>query len=294
MSEKCLTEVSYDEHPGFSSKLFFNMSDYTNCLTPKRDANDFETSRLSIESLTPGTTPKGTEKIRTDSNFRFCLSKDLLQRLEQSSPFTVYSDRKGLVPDIFLGCENDDENFEKNSNLSDGHKFLATPSTIENSNIFTSIYDKQAENYSKDSCVKKLNFNKENESGALLTNSNSNYVYNTYNTACANLGVLSSFGKNVGNVYSVNQQYFINPNNGINSNGSNLLPKDFNFNNIPFNFSHSDSKNTSKSMINTLLPQCNENMFNGSNTTINMYGKNGWICLFCKNFNYEGNINIKF
>ena len=309
MSEKCLTEVTYDEHPGFSHALFFNMTDY-DCTTPIRDISDsVENSRLSIESLTPGTTPKGTEKRKHDSNFKFCLSQDLLQRLEANSPFNTYRERKGNVPDIFLSggdeaCE-EDENFEKEYELRN----FPTPSTVENSNLYSSHFDRKGEPFSYDGVNKKLNFNKENENVNMHTKgaSNTNFSFNSFNTG-ANLGVFSSFGKSLSNVYNVNQQFFINSENNSNGNSnsnntSGVKAKDFNkFNNIPFGFnaSHSDGKNVTKNLLNAInnsQAQGNMNMINtgninGVNSTINMYGKNGWICLFCKNFNYEGKIII--
>ena len=47
MSEKCLTEVTYEEHPGFSNALFFNMTDY-DCTTPIRDISDSDLLRLGL------------------------------------------------------------------------------------------------------------------------------------------------------------------------------------------------------------------------------------------------------
>ena len=303
MSEKCLPEVNYQEHPGFQSALFLNLSDYYNCATPKRDMKEgTESCRLSIESLTPGTTPKGAEKRKSDSSFKFCLSKDLMKRLEESSPFNVYSERKGLVSDICLSgcdelCEDEEAIYDRENVLQDytgrclfGNEGYATPSTYEQSRYFSMQHE------GGDGVMKTLNFggsegkenkehreNKENE-GSMLNPS-------CYSSLINNLGVFSSFGKNVNNVYNLNQPYYYNSVANSSCGNSTNFNK---FNGMPFN---SDSKVVPKSLLNVLhsvQPSNHQNPGNNCNTNINMYGKNGWICLFCKNFNYEGIVYLNF
>ena len=353
MSEKGLPEISYEEHPGFKSALFLNMSDYhPNCLSPQNDINSIESCRLSIESLTPGTTPKGTEKRKCDSNFRFCLSKDLLQRLEESSPFNHYGERNGQASDVCLtGCEDITEEggkcaeiFEEvqrrsilgkinmGSTADSGTHF--TPSTfpsdhslLESSNVndhhnyHHNDHNEQEGSYIQDEVARKLNFNKENEPSFSFNVPLGNFS----SSFTGQMGVFSSFGKGVSNLYNIHQTYYMgqanNPNNkNFDSacKGSNGFNK---FSHIPFNF-NSDCKNGGKGYINLMTPTVNGFINSGvtggavsglsnvsalnlskassatANPSINMYGKNGWICAYCKNFNYESksldNINSFF
>jgi hypothetical protein len=301
MSDNHLPEVTtYEEHPGFRSALFLNLTDYYNNTTPQKDyKEDTQSCRLSIESMTPGTTPKGTEKKKNDDlSFKFCLSKDLMKRLEESSPFNVYSEKR-LVNDICLSNADDFiEEDERENVLQDytgrflfGNENFSTPSTNEQTMFFAMKNSEMRENCE---VIKKLNFfnsdqkeNKENEGPKHCHNSSSNYT-NLVN----NLGVFSSYGKNCGNVYSFSHPYFMSSTNGNSNTNGNCFNKFSNSASSGF----SDGKITPKSLINVLngvnnLSPNQQNCSQGVNGNINMYGKSGWICLFCKNFNYEGKKN---
>ena len=59
MSEKNLPEVTIDDTTELKSALFLNISEVDNSRSAKEILNSVESSRVSIESWTPGTTPKG-------------------------------------------------------------------------------------------------------------------------------------------------------------------------------------------------------------------------------------------
>lgn len=303
MSDNHLPEVmTYEEYPGFRSALFLNLTDYYNNTTPQKDyKEDTQSCRLSIESFTPGSTPKGTDKKKNDDlSFKFCLSKDLMKRLEESSPFNVYSEKK-MVNDICLSNaedfieEDEQENVlqEYTGKFLFGNEDFSTPSTNEQTMFHPTRTSEMRENCE---VKKKLNFfnsdqkdNKENEGPKQCLNNSS---LSNYSNLINNLGVFSSFGKNCGNVYSFSHPYFINSVNGNSNTNGNGFNKFSNSASSGF----SDGKITPKSLINVLngVNSINQNQQisgQGVKGNINMYGKSGWICLFCKNFNYEGKSN---
>jgi hypothetical protein len=307
MSEKYLPEIIYEEQLGFKSALFLNMSDYyPNCTTPKK-TNDIrdscESVRLSIESLTPGTTPKGAEKRKNDSQFRFCLSNDLLMRLEESSPFNVYAERKGTMgSDVFLGeieeeegndsgdKDTTEEDMQMRSIIGEKRKYFNkfTPSTlpsggseIEDGKVFNGEefskklnFGKCEEKNEKESQRKEINVGKNIRSSSQYPINNTfNAPINTINTYSSNLGVFNSYGKNTTNTNTnINSSSTLNNvNNLYNSNqgqGQSLGNNNNNNNlmNNPFNFMKSQQQ------INTNNYQNNLSNLSAI-STINTYGK---------------------
>ncbi len=186
-----------------------------------------------------------------------------------------------------------------------------TPSTFPSEQSFVMSFNKTSEvitnetqeneeDYDGEDVARKLNFNKENEPGF------------SFNIPLSNnqMGVFSSFGKGVNNLYNINQSYFLNAASNPNSKNFAGAPKSSQFNkfsHIPFNF-NSDAKSLNRNCISMLTSTNNtsnhsvfsgnpvgiskgklneNNLHNGLNNSINMYGKIGWVCISCKNFNYE-------
>jgi hypothetical protein len=262
MSDMSLPKI---EQQGFPNSLFLNMSEfYPNCKTPKRELphETIDCSRLSIESLTPGTTPEGSEK-KKDSNFKFCLSKDLLQRLEENSPFTNYSEKNGKFPDICLLDEDnipeDEEIEEKNRSLS---YFTSTTLPSKSSDCGYSSRKNCEAKYEHDDVTKMLNF----EQGEISNFSN----LQVFSYSGMNQGMFNNFGKNFGGAYTMNVNFnpiYFTSSGCISTNKYNQLPV----------------QNLTKNLFN--LNNSSLNQINDQ--TVNMYGKSGWVCCFCKNFNYE-------
>ncbi len=308
MSEKCLPEVTYEETPGFKSALFLNLSDPYNCRTPKRKdiLDSVESCRLSIESLTPGTTPKGTEKRKQDSNFRFCLSRDLLQRLEESSPFTYYSERKGLASDVCLqGCDDENDAFQKEFTDAD-LRFSddSTPSTFLNSDQSRGRdYELQNEEVAKvlsfSDEENKHNFGKILGSVTNPKSGGNNSTDSSVNTSGNIDGVNSlklNSALNAAPYFPLSKSNKFNKFNAansfasVNSFVSGLEGKCFNGIN-GLNLSHISSNGIN--CINGVSLSNVTNVPNGSPfNNVNMYGKAGWICISCQNFNYESKINL--
>jgi hypothetical protein len=268
MSDNNLPEI---EHQGFPSALFLNMSEfYPNCKTPKRELSEtIDSCRLSIESLTPRTTPKGSEKRVNDSNFKYCLSKDLLQKLEENSPFTNYPELNGKISDVCLleeeGIEEDEEIEEKNDPFSN-----FSPNTFPSeSSVYGYPYQNNCDaKYEHDKMIKVINLGH----GEISNLSNLQGIcYSGFNQR-----LFTSFGKRIGSGYNFN--FNLNPsffnNSATYSNKLNQLPlQNYSSNLLNYN--------------NTSLNQINDQ-------NVNMYGKCGWVCSFCKNFNFESNYILNF
>jgi hypothetical protein len=292
MSEKNLPEVTIDDTTGFKSALFLNISEMYNSRGAKEILDSVESSRLSIESWTPGTTPKGAEKRKNESNFRFCLSRDLLQRLEEASPITVYAEKKSKTPDVFLqGCDevNEGNDFQREFTEKDlGDDYLNDLHELNDLHTPSNFIKSQDFNY--DEVARVLNFGEESED--LHKNvyncrafDQSSIVGNNMNNLAANSSTGST---NSSDSNSVNRINSLKLNPAFNTSPYFPLTKNNKFNkfNTVFNFSVYGYEDKG-------LSSNHKNLNPNSNTmicsTVNMYGKNGWICLSCHNFNYESN-----
>jgi hypothetical protein len=84
-----LPEVNYNQNQGFQTALFINLNRYEpNFATPKKEHQD-NFDRLSIESGTPFSTPKKEDDNKKESQFKYCIPRDLLKRLEEESPLKL-------------------------------------------------------------------------------------------------------------------------------------------------------------------------------------------------------------
>lgn len=150
MADNFLDIIDFEHLPGFNNALFVSVPKFgSNMSTPMKDYLDADVSKLSID-CTPNKTPKTSDQ---NLNFKFCLTKDLLTRLDETSPVTVYKrcDPHTKTSEIFLSsikdikevAEEDEENQKKSaSKLS-----LKTPynykysnkSLFQNNSIFNTI-----------------------------------------------------------------------------------------------------------------------------------------------------------
>lgn len=299
MSDTYLPEVNaYSEIEektckGFRSALFLNMSIsefYPNCETPNKGevgrAESRRMSNLSMESInTPGTTPKANRDSTRGSGVNCWLSKDLLQRLEESSPFNVHSNRndRGVVSDV---CFDNEECMD----FSSGGNNQISTTGHSNTNYTSNKYDSKFD----DEVARTLNFDddveeekeKKNTTGCNSKgqgNNNNPYMTgNINNNGNLGLGTFMNVNMNINmNMHLYNPLFthpfynksFIQPVNASNQ-------KNFNkFNPVPFpqaNFNQNIFNFTNPNNTPTIIDQ-----------NVSMYGKNGWVCGHCKNFNYE-------
>lgn len=333
MSYNLQSEMLYDNNSLFSSALFLNITDLSgDCRTPKKDTSHETYERLSIESLTPGTTPKGTEKRRNDSNFKYCLSQDLMKRLEQGSPLNSYSKSTYLLEDEKV--REDDLDLDLDSNLN------FTPSTFPsdvNSAYLSSIQNCESK-FEHDEFFKKskLDFSQikvKNEKNNCEENEKINHseksslnndytaagksIKNNVNNSNGNFDLnsnilnqgLRKFGSAVG-LFSYNLNN-LNCKNNSGTQSSQGIQQVYSANIINFDSNLYTSKNNYTQLTQTqmlrerqifhknVLPN---NLFTSRPNTINMgycqnvnmYGKNGWVCNNCKNFNYQSKFRNNF
>ena len=130
--------------------------------------------------------------------------------------------------------------------------------------------------------------NLEKSNNFIRKNSYLNQINNENKEESKNYLIQSLNNKNTEKDYKgINNQYSNNNQNNINNNK--------NLNNLNFNYIDNEkSKNNSMNNINNQSDNLNKNFtpffsINKSKVFITeMYGRKGWICIFCNNFNYEG------
>lgn len=264
MSEKFLPQLNREEHAGFSSALFINLCDYERCNTPVRDS--VGSMKLSIESFTPGHTPKADKKF-SESNFKFCLSKDLLARLSECSPMKTNEEREERHrrgSDIYLAsCSLNSLNEEDEGNKYEEKLNFETPSAYPStyySEEGKSLNMSPEEFYSNPTKNSFDKFEKDSNFDEMTKQYKSENVKKKINfEESPDRSNQGSVGNLVGNM-------------NVNTNGLQ--------NRVFYNYPNFSSNTCSQ-----------ENPF--KNSTF-MYGKPGWTCTLCKNFNYEGKFFLKF
>jgi hypothetical protein len=269
-----------NEARGFSSALFINLTRYEpNCLTPKRDAMD-SFDKLSIESSTV-TTPTSSEK--RESKFKFCLSKDLLRRLDEESPIRKAkdNDNQTVLCPLVLDDEQTYSQSTKNENNSDSS---FEPNGLFRRQVLNSFSTNNATSDS-DSNMTPLKNDSSSEKSA---NGKSNTTGNDNEKI--------SFEKTISQGNSTSSKV-----------DASILPSNFS----QFNQAQEDT-----SLINNKFNDVTQNCLMGNGfynnslmflygnmngggmnnnyamQNININGKNGWICLLCSNFNYESKIIV--
>lgn len=287
----------FDEK-GFNNILFLETNYNTNYETPKKE----EPVNLDISSrsqLTPTLTPKSN-----NSEIQFYLTKDLINKIEENtSPLkSIKSDennKKFYSKEIYLLDSNNDdsysseyeskfdiENKEDNNNLrksdvsllklNECFKNYKDEDSLDNDIIKKSNYNiNNNEYYGSINYLQyqsNINFNNSN----LITNNSKNeYSYLVNNTMNSNVN--QTLYRN--NMYLSNEDKFTNRKIVENSFGNTGNNK---FNNI---YTTKQCHLKPSSNINQMFNKCN-NPYTEIYPAF-MYGKQGWICITCKNFNYE-------
>ena len=267
-----------NEARGFRSALFINLTRYEpNCLTPKREATE-NFDKLSIESSTV-TTPTSSEK--RESKFKFCLSKDLLRRLDEESPIRKAKDNDIQTVASVLDDEQIFSQSTKNENNSD---CSFEPNVLFRRKVLNSFSTNNATSDS-DSNMTPLKNDSSSEKSA-----------NGKSNTTGNDNEKNSFEKNISQGNSTSSKV-----------DASILPS---------NFSHFNKAHEDTSLIGNKFNDVSQNCLMGNGfynsslmflygnmnggvmnsnyamQTININGKNGWICLLCSNFNYESKIIV--
>jgi hypothetical protein len=292
-----------NEDRGFRTALFINLTRYDpNCVTPQRDATD-NFDKLSIESSTPvATTPRSHEK--RESNFKFCLSRDLLRRLEEESP--IKRRREEELEDV-NNCllALDDEEIESHSTKNENNSDCSSePNSLFRRPILNSFSTNNATSDSECNLTPQKNDSftenselkgKSKSTGKLVEEKNSLSDEQIAINNCQECERNICEGSTISckNNSAILTTKFTN----LNKAGDDLClgSKNNKFNNASQNFLMSSSfYNNPYMLLYGNMNGRNSVNYNYGVGTININGKNGWICLLCNNFNYESkNIFIK-
>lgn len=271
-------EVSrVDEARGFRSALFINLTRYDpNCLTPKRDAVD-NFDKLSIESSAV-TTPTSSEK--RESKFKFCLSKDLLRRLDEESPIRRPKENDIQTVTSILDDEQIYSQSTKNENKSD---CSFEPNGLFRRPVLNSFSTNNATSDSDSNMTPiKNDSSSENSSNGKSSSTGNENEKNSFDKN--NFQGNSSSSKVDATIFTSNFSQF--------NQAQEDTSKHNKFNDIPQNYLMGNGFYNNPIMF--LYGNMNPAGMNGNYAmhTININGKNGWICLLCSNFNYESKIIV--
>lgn len=295
-----LAEALENDERGFRTALFINLNRYDpSCVTPHKDAMD-NFDKLSIESSTSvSTTPKPNEK--RESNFKFCLTQDLLRRLEEESPIRSTKEEEIDIGNCAYTLEDEEieSPLNKNENNSDCssernrlfrrpviNSFSTNNATSDSESALTpqknASFAENSDSNGKSKSTGKINKN-ENNSAEDPISLNSCNECEKNNCEGSTIG-----GKTNSTILTSN---FTN----INKTTDELClgSKNNKFNNFSQNFMMNNNfYNNPYMMLLGNINGGNNINYNYGVGTVNINGKNGWICLVCNNFNYESKIFI--
>ena len=292
---------------GFSTALLLNVSPLEN----NKEFNEpIENNRLNISA----------NALQSDSNMKDFLSLDLLEKIDSISPFEKNKENKNKLNEKNFelnkicsksnsfslnssGSVNEDESIEiidneekkpilntmkkineenqyniknKNDNINfnnisnvNNNINLYFPIDYKNKNIILNSINNNLINNSSFNPNVSNNYNINNHPNNLYQNFKFNNIYNFNNNNSNNFSLYQS------NQNKINKKQIkklkINDNNNINNNGYN--------NNYNYNINKNNKNENSNEQ--------NQKKIKESDYIIEMFGRVGWICEQCNNFNYD-------
>ena len=288
MSEnsKNKSNLAKNNTKGFSTALLLNFSPLEN----NKDFNEpIENNRLNISA----------NAIQSDSQMNDFLSLDLLEKIDSISPFEKNKENKKKIK-------------EKNFGLNEDNKlnsFSLNSSGSNNEGESIEIIDSNDEKKPILFTMKKINDEKE------VINNNNDYSNNNNNINSINSvdsqNKYLNFNSNDNNISNNNlsYNYYMNNNPNKQYENYNLFNNSYNLNNNINNQFFSFQPDQNKCNFNQQIINSNNNNINNveiydnkkisnvneekqkkikeSDYIIEMFGKVGWICEQCNNFNYD-------
>lgn len=264
-----------------TSKGVFNNSIFFNEPRHKDSQNTLDNHNKAQKSTL---TPKNhfSDNKFGDFDEDYLLSNDLMQKLEESSPVKSVKDDKSCQGDLLTleTCQMDDSDrsFHSESdsvgplpekNNLEQLKALGLRSQAHKSKSTGSIISLKDNKFSFDPntgrIVNKLVERRENQIQDRMNN---------------NQGNLGNFSASSANMLNMNAMPSINPPPQFMS--SYLIPNISNYMSPNFNGQTGQVSASSRNTVELTYPTDPPS----TNLTV-MYGKTGWVCHFCKNFNYE-------
>lgn len=272
MNRKTLQPKISNENRGFNSALYFNQNNYGRKrleIDPKAEL--VEKKRIYGSLPTPKSieTPPSCTSLST---LKKCISNDLFNKIQESSP--IKSDKSRNTGDDLEIISPDYENFDESSD-----------------NIIISLHqDLEEVNEHKDSDDKPMFMNSLNNQNYFLnaaSNVKNSVGYNNLNQYSSHP---NHIGLPINKILPANTSFFFNNNNSE----GNLLKFGMNCLNIrgtnisaskqEENSGRNSSGRTSNSSTETVKSANGKNIIK---KTINNQDIKGWVCIQCKNFNYE-------
>ena len=231
---------------------------------------------------------------------------DLKQNFHQREAFKLNIENINLFPPFFPKCklDNDSKTQENINNENEiylgkqenfGNNFLGKDLNLfENENNYINFDNKNNNNLN----VQNFNISNENKSESKEYNTNNNKLKNFYSTHLneeiakinnQKMKFINNSYNNANQINNVNNNVQLYRNNNIvyYNNYINLInqnEKTKNINSIKnneINMIHDMNKNTNISI------EIDRDNLNPENYLIKMFGRLGWICFFCNNFNYS-------
>jgi hypothetical protein len=242
---------------GFESVLFFDPSSYHE---EKDNHSLYNHHRTKLKGVPTRPTPRSSDTKLSD--YKTFISKDLLEHLE-NSPMKIKKSSLAHLRESSDNCSSDEEvQMTKQHKLSQFYQPMGGHMiSLEDNKEYlpeSSSFEEQSQAYEKLNALNSPDTPygyKLNKLRQLSTNPNCAFIPKSFN---CNSQKQTSTG-------------IFNPTNTLTRNIPNIVPA-------------MDYSKQQQSLSNKSSPTSNAN-----DSKSFMYGKSGWICSMCKNFNYESN-----
>jgi hypothetical protein len=281
MSSYCFQEEKLEEEEtGFKCALFFLNSEIDKSFsTPKKEILKNEIN-LDLSLETKSVNSECEEHNKNEISANFCIGRDLMRKLNESSPAYAKTFISKLSSNKSIGRVGEIQSKEaKDRNPVEENEI--TNKQIEklmNSRLNNQEHHKEGSpstNYASEE-IPRFDFsfdtiNEPKEMNCAYTN----YQFNNANYSTMNLN---------------EQNYFLNPmisSGNQCATGLNMFSQNFYLN----SFSNYNSLNASRQLNYQNFQKAYQT---NHNVETFMYGKQGWICYICKNFNYDSKFKFKY
>ena len=230
-----------------------------------------------------------------DFNIAFFLPKDLRENIEEDEE-TPENENKDIHQDnnFYLSKEENINDKDLHLNKINSQNIISSSNNKNNENDKISVNNggkdlKAGENLNTEKNISQSNKNINNINNYFVNNNNNTQINFHFNNALYNNNFIypsNNSDSHLMNWFSTNQPFYI-PNNLINQNINNNYI--FNNNIYPY-FAYQnqlDNKNPPLFQVNSKYNNKQKKKNYNSEYIIEMFGRLGWICELCNNFNYE-------
>ena len=300
--------------------LFSNLDDTNNKdkIEPNLDQSNFSKDKKINNNSVNNNNENSNSSINqgdqlefNNFNISFFLPKDLQENIEKEGVFQekIYNQEEKCNPaqinDTKTNNQIDNNNdLDSNNNefMNKGNSKIMIPN-INNNDYINQLNDNQLQKMNNNFNMKANKINEFNNKNNSISNGYNNFtVPNNYyiinnelnqsqNIPLINQNIPSSSFQNINNIYGnqfQNSQLFLNncnflsPINQINLNFNHFHPQP---NDLAYYYSQNKFNNNNNNIGETESKKRKKKIID--DYTIEMFGRRGWICELCNNFNYE-------